>query len=206
MGLWLGRVILVCWTPQPPAPGPGVNSARYPPTRWHSLVGPAMLMSLYISGGHSGGHSIRLPLLDEKCGLPGPFIFCSSQSQARVSNQGSLPQAPFTQPTTRLTTHACPWASARGEGLPHGDSHSSDVAAAGELARKLMHSGAYHLSGHFPAGGPGSQEIMLRRLRPATPKPLHLGIPGPGGSRCSSYASAPRALEAEVTDLGVVPG
>ena len=57
--------MLGCRTPQPPAPGPGDNSARYPPTRWHSLVGPAIAHELVHLRGTLWWALHPLALLDE---------------------------------------------------------------------------------------------------------------------------------------------
>ena len=98
-----------CRTPQPPAPGPGVNSARYPPpTRWHSLVGPAIAHELVHLRGTLWWALHPLALLDESHDLRALHLLLKPKSSARVSNQGSLPQ-----PTTRLCPRLPCRASAR---------------------------------------------------------------------------------------------
>lgn len=71
----------------------------------------------------------------------------------------------------------------------------------------MMHSGAYHLSGHFPAERawePGDN--AERGLGgPPPPSPLHLGIPGPGAHGVVAVVGTQGLGEPEVADLGVVP-
>ena len=135
VGLGVGRVMLDCRTPQPPAPGPGVNSTRYPPTHWHSLVGPAITHELVHLRGTLWWALHPLALLNEGHDLRALHLLLKPKSSAHVSNQGSLPQSPFPPSQPAASAHACLVGLLPvGEGLPHGDSVAPDVAAAGELA------------------------------------------------------------------------
>lgn len=134
MGLWLGRVITyLIGHHNLPAPGPGVNSARYPPTRWHSLVGPAIAHELvHLRGTLWWALHPPLALLDEGHDLRPLHLLLKPKSSARVSNQGLPPQAPF--PPSQPPPLPMPCRASARRKASHGDSIAPDVAAAGELA------------------------------------------------------------------------
>lgn len=124
-------------------------------------------MSLYTSGGQSGGHSILFPC-SMKAMTSGPFIFCSGQKQRYVDLQGPpsalshltsyhfttshltschFISSHFTSPSLITYPHFASFPPlhpslptnlvgllAIGESLPHGDTVTPYITAAGELS------------------------------------------------------------------------
>lgn len=162
------------------------------------------LISAYISGGHSGGHSILLPCL-MKSRTSGPFIFCSGREQRhRCEEPASTPHAgPPPSPPRPICPAYLVGLLAVGEGLPHGDPVAPDIAAAGELPE-------VDALWRVPLQRPLPCRTGLRRGGAARIGALPHQPPPPGHHwggthRVIAVISTQCFGQAKVTDLGVMP-